>query len=513
MTKKSGSPTTGTFQLPPINHEILGMNSAFDDSSCDSNSFMYQTRGGSVLWPCISDLQNQMPVLPELPEDLSKESITKVSAKDLHSPEGFKAQKCTSHKENGTTVQAKETAMRNSEDGYNWRKYGQKQVKGSEYPRSYYKCTHPNCQVKKKVERSHDGHITEIIYKGAHNHQGQHNGSTDANGSYLKFEDGELSSSASVVTSNSDSLIQGKFTGFYNQSFETNVGAIEENGTHVGGDEGDEDKSDLKRRKKGNFFLDTNLVTRAMREPRVVVQIETEIDILEDGYRWRKYGQKVVKGNPNPRSYYKCTTPGCQVRKHVERASDDLKSVLTTYEGKHNHEIPAARNTTHPNTDTSTTPNNTNPPLSKITNIIKPEPQALDLPLSFNTKFNNEYMPSNFVPGPTKFDASSMYQEKFIPFQNPLPFNSVLPDFPISVPMTTPSSANMVHAGFGFNNNGKRPCEAQSYIGQHLRDNNGRIVKPKLEQDDGFYDTFMRPPDHVNDAASRYCRAIPNFRS
>ncbi|KAL0559029.1 hypothetical protein IC582_003618 [Cucumis melo] len=60
--------------------------------------------------------------------------------------------------------------LRTSEDGYNWRKYGQKQVKGSEYPRSYYKCTHPNCLVKKKVERSLDGQITEIIYKGAHNH-------------------------------------------------------------------------------------------------------------------------------------------------------------------------------------------------------------------------------------------------------------------------------------------------------------------------------------------------------
>lgn len=59
---------------------------------------------------------------------------------------------------------------RTSEDGYNWRKYGQKQVKGSEYPRSYYKCTHTDCQVKKKVERSHDGQITEIIYKGSHNH-------------------------------------------------------------------------------------------------------------------------------------------------------------------------------------------------------------------------------------------------------------------------------------------------------------------------------------------------------
>ncbi|RRT74181.1 hypothetical protein B296_00032598 [Ensete ventricosum] len=56
-------------------------------------------------------------------------------------------------------------------DGYNWRKYGQKVVKGSNYPRSYYKCTHPKCPVKKKVERSVDGQVTEIIYKGQHNHQ------------------------------------------------------------------------------------------------------------------------------------------------------------------------------------------------------------------------------------------------------------------------------------------------------------------------------------------------------
>ena len=40
---------------------------------------------------------------------------------------------------------------------------------------------------------------------------------------------------------------------------------------------------------------------KAVREPRVVVQTTSDIDILDDGYRWRKYGQKVVKGNPNPR--------------------------------------------------------------------------------------------------------------------------------------------------------------------------------------------------------------------
>lgn len=54
-------------------------------------------------------------------------------------------------------------------------------------------------------------------------------------------------------------------------------------------------------RKKDSCIIETSIATRAVREPRVVVQIESEIDILDDGYRWRKYGQKVVKGNPNPR--------------------------------------------------------------------------------------------------------------------------------------------------------------------------------------------------------------------
>jgi WRKY transcription factor 33 len=40
---------------------------------------------------------------------------------------------------------------------------------------------------------------------------------------------------------------------------------------------------------------------KPVREPRLVVQTLSDIDILDDGFRWRKYGQKVVKGNPNPR--------------------------------------------------------------------------------------------------------------------------------------------------------------------------------------------------------------------
>jgi len=47
------------------------------------------------------------------------------------------------------------------------------------------------------------------------------------------------------------------------------------------------------------------------------------------------------------RSYYKCTTPGCSIRKRVERAWMDPKDVITTYEGRHNHDVPTPMANSH----------------------------------------------------------------------------------------------------------------------------------------------------------------------
>ncbi|CAI9764578.1 unnamed protein product [Fraxinus pennsylvanica] len=76
---------------------------------------------------------------------------------------------------------------------------------------------------------------------------------------------------------------------------------------------------------------------RKLREPRFCFQTRSDIDVLDDGYKWRKYGQKVVKNSLHPRSYYRCTYSNCRVKKRVERLSEDRRMVITTYEGRHNH--------------------------------------------------------------------------------------------------------------------------------------------------------------------------------
>jgi hypothetical protein len=43
---------------------------------------------------------------------------------------------------------------------------------------------------------------------------------------------------------------------------------------------------------------------KRQRQPRVAFLTKSEVDHLEDGYRWRKYGQKAVKNSPYPRSVY-----------------------------------------------------------------------------------------------------------------------------------------------------------------------------------------------------------------
>ncbi|GMH05791.1 hypothetical protein Nepgr_007631 [Nepenthes gracilis] len=248
---------------------------------------------------------------------------------------------------------------RTSEDGYNWRKYGQKLVKGSEFPRSYYKCTHPHCEVKKLFERSPDGQITEIIYKGTHDHPKPQPSRRISSGSMIsiqeeKFEkvsslacqEDKMTSISGHIINNNEPTINHEQSSCAAKDNSVEGGVSQSNRIYYDTADDDDDPC-AKKRKMEIGATDINSIVKPIREPRVVVQTLSDVDILDDGYRWRKYGQKVVRGNPNPRSYYKCTSAGCPVRKHVERASHDPKAVITTYEGKHNHDVPSSKTSSY----------------------------------------------------------------------------------------------------------------------------------------------------------------------
>ncbi|XWS42936.1 hypothetical protein CRYUN_Cryun16bG0056600 [Craigia yunnanensis] len=653
LPNAQASPTTGTFLVPLLSQDDPVLNhSNWDRGSNIVSSFTFKPQKMDSQ-PSFSSLNDQVsssfnliqraevdyqpvvhldtPLDFEFPAEFSKEATSRSFAADSvaevkvlnnivsdNANMGFHPSEVASdqtsmqkeplHGQDVSTHLSKgdqkgtNTAMgtaRTSEDGYNWRKYGQKQVKGSEYPRSYYKCTHPNCQVKKKVERSLDGQITEIIYKGAHNHPKPQpcrqpslgstlssdgmSESAEGSGTAVKVEGGliwrnaqagsmdiklgsdwkadglERTSSTSVVTDISDPLstAQGKSVGAFESSetpeFSSTLASHDDDNDDratqgsisLCDDAANDDESESKRRKIESCLTEMNVASGALCEPRVVVQIESDVDILDDGYRWRKYGQKVVKGNPNPRSYYKCTSPGCPVRKHVERASHNLKYVLTTYDGKHNHEVPAARSSSHVNSSgcnlPPTVPNTQAAlALSRNTNALKPETTIQDIAPPFDRKpeIKNEYVRPGFLgdfSNEMKLGSASLasvYQMKFPSIQKSIPygsfglnpnciatgsFASTVPNFPIPLPLNLPTSANLSLAGFNINNGGKSTGPTHSILpGQQLKENCTQFQGIKQElKNDNLYDPCLPMVHHASASSSSsvYQRANGKFPS
>ncbi|GLJ37239.1 hypothetical protein SUGI_0755320 [Cryptomeria japonica] len=72
-------------------------------------------------------------------------------------------------------------------------------------------------------------------------------------------------------------------------------------------------------------------------EANYLLKIKCPENHKDDGYKWRKYGQKSIKNSPYPRSYYRCTSPKCRAKKQVERCVDEPNTLAITYEGLHLH--------------------------------------------------------------------------------------------------------------------------------------------------------------------------------
>lgn len=109
---------------------------------------------------------------------------------------------------------------------------------------------------------------------------------------------------------------------FSSISSETNEGHAQDAEGEVTEKEQTKTKQQLKAKK--------TVSQKKEREPRIAFMTKSEVDFLEDGYRWRKYGQKTVKNSTFPRNYYRCTSVSCNVKKRVERCFNDTSIVVTT---------------------------------------------------------------------------------------------------------------------------------------------------------------------------------------
>ncbi|CAL1409727.1 unnamed protein product [Linum trigynum] len=99
---------------------------------------------------------------------------------------------------------------------------------------------------------------------------------------------------------------------------------------------------------------------------------------LDDGFSWRKYGQKDILGAKYPRGYYRCTlrnVQGCLATKQVQRSDDDSTVFEITYRGRHT-------------CTQSPPPNNTAPPPSEPAMPAADDRQHEQLLLNFRRGLN-----------------------------------------------------------------------------------------------------------------------------
>lgn len=74
--------------------------------------------------------------------------------------------------------------------------------------------------------------------------------------------------------------------------------------------------------------------TATAAEPARVEKARTS----EDGFLWRKYGQKEIKNSKHPRLYYRCSYKddhGCTATKQVQQSEEDPSLYVITYFGDH----------------------------------------------------------------------------------------------------------------------------------------------------------------------------------
>ncbi|KAI3859722.1 hypothetical protein MKX03_031236 [Papaver bracteatum] len=145
------------------------------------------TTGNLLLPKILSSFENSLSMLSAIKSEGGNQSQTTGSTESPRSVNGSRKRHCNSDLLIGNSSKKKKTIQRWTEqvrvceqtgldghldDGYGWRKYGQKDILGATYPRGYYRCTHRNaqgCLAMKQVQRSdEDPSMFSVTYRGRH---------------------------------------------------------------------------------------------------------------------------------------------------------------------------------------------------------------------------------------------------------------------------------------------------------------------------------------------------------
>ncbi|CAN6348802.1 unnamed protein product [Urochloa humidicola] len=138
----------------------------------------------------------------------------------------------------------------------------------------------------------------------------------------------------------------------------------------------------------------------------------------EDGYEWRKYGEKKINGTTYTRSYFRCTykdDTACLATKHVQQKdSSDPPLFQVTYNNKHTCNTGCTTATTVANSSKRVMINN---------------------PLNDHAAINIKLEPPVLLPPTLAVDA---YSALLLPFDQTMPPSQQEPSFPVSIQQQQP---------------------------------------------------------------------------